>query len=54
MEVNLDSEVDDLESNVHEKRLQQRWKYKDQRQENLRANVKDSKSDVKVVDDNYQ
>ena len=27
----------------------QRWKYKDQRQENPRANVEDNKSDVKVV-----
>ena len=54
MEVNLDSEVDDLKYNVHEKRLQQRWKYKDQRQENLRANAKDNISDVKVVDDDYQ
>ena len=29
--------------------MQQGWKYKDQRQENFRANVEDNKSDVKVV-----
>ena len=29
--------------------MQQRWRYKDQRQENLRANVEDSKLDVKIV-----
>ena len=29
--------------------MQQRWRYKDQRQENLRANVEDSKLDVKTV-----
>ena len=47
MEVN--SEVDKVESNVYEEKVQQRWRYKDQRQENLRANVEDDKSDVKVV-----
>ena len=29
--------------------MQQRWRYKDKRQENLIANVEDNKSDVKVV-----
>ena len=29
--------------------MQQGWKYKDQRQENFRANAEDNKSDVKVV-----
>ena len=38
----VNSEVDEVES-------VQRWRYKDQRQENLRANVEDDKSDVKVV-----
>ena len=47
MEVN--SEVDEIESNVYEEKVQQRWRYKDQRQENLRINVEDNKSDVKVV-----
>ena len=47
MEAN--SEVDEVESNVCEEKVQQRWRYKDQRQENLRANVEDNKSDVKVV-----
>ena len=47
MEVN--SEVDEVESNVYEEKVQQRWRYKDQRQENFRANVEDNKSDVKVV-----
>ena len=47
MEVN--SELDEVESNVYEEKVQQRWRYKDQRQENLRANVEDNKSDVKVV-----
>ena len=47
MEVN--SEVDEVESNVYEEKVQQRWRYKDQRQENLRANVEDSKLDVKIV-----
>ena len=42
----LDSEVDEVESNVYEEKVQQRWRYKDQRQENLMANVE---SDVKVV-----
>ena len=47
MEVN--SEVDEVESNVFEEKVQQRWRYKDQRQENLRANVEDNTLDVKVV-----
>ena len=47
MEVN--SEVDEVESNVYEEKVQQRWRCKDQRQENLRANVEDNKSNVKVV-----
>ena len=29
--------------------MQQRWRYKDKRQENLIANVEDNKSNVKVV-----
>ena len=47
MEVN--TEVDEIEYNMYEKKVQQRWKYKDQREENLRINVEDNKSDVKVV-----
>ena len=47
MEVN--SEVDEVESNVYEEKVQQRWRYKGQRQENLRANVEDDKSDVKSL-----
>ena len=47
MEVN--SEVDEVESNLYEEKVQQRWRCKDQRQENLRANAEDNKSDVKVV-----
>ena len=47
MEVN--SEVDEAESNVYQEKVQQRRRYKDQRQKNLRANVEDNKSDVKVV-----
>ena len=45
----VNSEVDEIESNVYERKVQQSWRYKDQRQENLRANVEDNKSDVKVV-----
>ena len=47
MEAN--SEVDEVESNMHEENVEQGWKYKDLRKENLRANVEDNKSDVKVV-----
>ena len=47
MEVN--TEVDEIEYNVYEEKVQQRWRYKDQREENLRINVEDDKSDVKVV-----
>ena len=47
MEVN--SETDEVESNEYEEKVQQRWRYKDQRQENLRANVEDNKSGIKVV-----
>ena len=47
MEVN--TEVDEIEYNMYEKKVQQRWKYKDQREENLIINVEDNKSDVKVV-----
>ena len=47
MEVN--SEIDEVESDEYEEKVQQRWRYKDQRQENLRANVEDNKSNVKVV-----
>ena len=47
MEVN--TEVDEIEYNVYEEKVQQRWRYKDQREENLRINVEDNKSDVKVV-----
>ena len=47
MEVN--TEVDEIEYNMYEKKVQQRWRYKDQREENLRINVEDNKSDVKVV-----
>ena len=45
------TEVDDVESNVYEEKVQERWRYKGQRQENLRINVEDNKSDVKVVPD---
>ena len=34
---------------IYEEKVQQRWRYKDQRQANLRANVEDNRSDVKVV-----
>ena len=47
MEVN--TEVDEIEYNVYEEKVQQRWRSKDQRQENLRINVEDNKSDVKDV-----
>ena len=47
MEVN--SEIDEVESDEYEEKVQQRWRYKDQRQENLRANAEDNKSYVKVV-----
>ena len=47
MEVN--TEVDEVESNVCEEKVQQRFRYKDQRQENLRINAGDNKSDVKVA-----
>ena len=47
MEIN--SEVDEVESKLYEEKVQQGWKYKDQRQEDLRVNVEDNKSDVKVV-----
>ena len=46
--VNVDSKVDQVESNVYEENVQQRWRYKDQRQENLIANGEDSKSDDKM------
>ena len=45
----VNSEVDEVESNVYERKVQQSWRYKDQRQENLRANVEDNKSGIKVV-----
>ena len=48
-QMELNSKVDELESNVYEEKVQQRWRYKDQRQENLKANFEDSKSDIKVV-----
>ena len=47
MEVN--TEVDEIEYNVYEEKVQQRWRSKGQRQENLRINVEDNKSDVKDV-----
>ena len=43
------SEEDEIESNLFEEKVLQRWRYKDKRQENLITNVEDSKSDVKVV-----
>ena len=49
MEVNVDREVDELESNVYEEKVQQRWRYTDQMQKKFRVNVEDNKSDVKVV-----
>ena len=47
MEVN--TEVDEVESDVYEDKVQQRLRYKEQKQENLRINIEDNKSDVKVV-----
>ena len=47
MEVN--TEADEVESNVYEKKVQQRLRYKDQRKENLRINFEDNISDVMVV-----
>ena len=47
MEVN--TEVDEVESSVYEEKVQQRLRYKDQKQESLRINVEDNKSDVNVV-----
>ena len=47
MEVN--SEVDEVESNVYEEKVQKRCRHKDQGQENLRANAEDNKSYFKVV-----
>ena len=49
MEVNVDSEVDEVEFNMYEEKVQQRWGYTDQRQENLRPNAEDNKSCVKVM-----
>ena len=45
----VDTEVDEVESNVYEEKVQQRLRYKDQRQEKLRVNVEDNGSDVKVA-----
>ena len=47
MEVN--GEVEEVESNVYEEKVQQKWRYKDQSQENLTGNVENNKSEVKVV-----
>ena len=40
MEVNVDSEVYEVESNVHEKKVQERWRYTDQKQEILEQILK--------------
>ena len=44
MEVN--DEVEEVESNVYEEKVQQKWRYKDQSQENLTGNVENNKSEV--------
>ena len=49
MEINFDCEVDEVEPNVYEKKVQKRWILKDQRQENLRANIDNNKSEAKDV-----
>ena len=43
MEVN--GEVEEVESNVYEEKVQQKWRYKDQSQENLTGNVENNKSE---------
>ena len=48
-QMEVSSEIDEVESGKYEEKVQQRWRYKGQRQENLRANVDDNKSYVKVV-----
>ena len=48
-QVEVNTEVDEVESNVYEKKVQQRLRYKEQKQENLRINIEDNKSGVKVV-----
>lgn len=48
MEVNVDSEEDEVEFNMYEEKVQQRWRYTDQRDENLRPNVEDNKSNMDI------
>ena len=48
MEVNVDSEEDEVEFNMYEEKVQQRWRYTDQRHENLRPNVEDNKSNMDI------
>ena len=49
MQVNVDGEVDEVEFNVCKEKVQQWWRYTDQRQESLTAYVDDSKSNVKAL-----